>query len=101
MWDRGVMVQGSRRQKDPGLGRGGQPAPTSAPYYLVGRDCSISYKPNLFQSLCYASDTKHRYFPQGVQTSQTKPLCKPNVQNKTIYTRLAPAPCPPNYPSEA
>lgn len=39
--------------------------------------------------LCY--DTKHRYFSQDAQTSQTKPLRKPNVQNKIMYTRLAPA----------
>lgn len=35
-------------------------------------------------------DTKHRYFSQDARTSQTKPLRKPNVQNKIMYTRLAP-----------
>lgn len=91
MWGKGGTVQGFWKQKDP----------ASALYCLVGGECSISYKPNLFQILCYASDTKHHYFPQGAQMSQTKPLRKPNVQNKTIYTRLAPATCPPSYPSGA
>lgn len=98
-WSR---ASGSR--KDPGLeGRGqGHSLPPRLPctVWLVA---SAASPKNQIYSRFYAnaSDKKHRYFPQGAHTSQTKPLRKPNVQNKTIYTRLAPAPCPPSYPAGA
>lgn len=83
-------------RKAPGREKARESRGPSRPRHLCPRlsgwcRCSISSGPHLFLFLCYASDTKHRHCSQDAQTSQTKPPRKPNVQNKIMYTRLAPA----------
>lgn len=94
-WDRTAAAR-----KIPGGGEEGpvspapHPTPGLCPRLSGRRRVQRLLGPHLLLFLCYASDTKHRYCSQGAQTSQTKPLRKPNVQNKIMYTRLAPALCP-------